>query len=60
MTSSRSNCIVSMPFPSNQVCSASIGVVLLDLDSAPRMCWLTQGGVGEFPTFADLIATATK
>jgi hypothetical protein len=39
---------------------SSLSVVLLDLKSAPRVCWLTQGGVGEFPTLDALIATATE
>jgi hypothetical protein len=39
---------------------ASLSVVLLDLASPPRVCWLTQGGVEEFPAQDALIATAIE
>jgi hypothetical protein len=39
---------------------SSLSVVLLDITSAPRVCWLTQGGVGEFPTLDALIVAATE
>ncbi|GIE92514.1 hypothetical protein [Actinoplanes regularis] len=39
---------------------SSLSVVLLDLVSPPRVCWLTQAGVEEFPALEALIATATE
>ncbi|MEV4139359.1 SMI1/KNR4 family protein [Dactylosporangium sp. NPDC049742] len=39
---------------------SSLSVVLLDLLSAPRVCWLTQGGVENFPTLDALMTTATE
>jgi hypothetical protein len=39
---------------------SSPSVVLLDLASPPRVCWLTQGGMEEFPDLEALIATAAE
>ncbi|MEU0559281.1 SMI1/KNR4 family protein [Dactylosporangium sp. NPDC006015] len=39
---------------------SSLSVVLLDITSAPQVCWLTQGGVEDFPTLDALMTTATE
>ncbi|BEL06223.1 hypothetical protein Q0Z83_044140 [Actinoplanes sichuanensis] len=39
---------------------SNLSVVLLDIASPPRVCWLTQGGVDEFPALDALVATATE
>lgn len=40
--------------------ASTLSVVLLDLTSPPRVCWLTSGGVEEFPTLDAFVETATE
>ncbi|MFD0579513.1 SMI1/KNR4 family protein [Dactylosporangium darangshiense] len=39
---------------------SSLSVVLIDITAAPRVCWVTQGGVEEFPTLDAFIRAATE